>query len=236
MRNIWILGGAGRAGRAIARELVMSGLPVTLVGRDAGTLRNVATSLKLDSGIVAASSLADMAAQITRAKPSVVINTIGPFTKTAIFFVNACPPGTHYLDIGNELPQFLALFGMHKEFVRTSRTVIPGAGWGVLGTESAVRKLCDGQPVPVRVRVDSLAAAEGGLPLGRTLAETIVEGIRYGGRRYIAGSLRSCLAGSNQEGITLPDGTAAKSASIASGELEAARPVWKQRRVDPFAL
>jgi short subunit dehydrogenase-like uncharacterized protein len=231
MRNIWILGGAGRAGRAIARELVMSGLPVTLVGRDAGTLRNVATSLKLDSGIVASSSLTDMAAQITRAKPSVVINTIGPFTKTAIFFVNACPPGTHYLDIGNELPQFLALFGMHKEFVRTSRTVIPGAGWGVLGTESAVRKLCDGQPVPVRVRVDSLAAAEGGLPLGRTLAETIVEGIRYGGRRYIAGSLRSCLAGSDQEIVTLPDGTAAKSASIASGELEAARRASKAPNV-----
>jgi short subunit dehydrogenase-like uncharacterized protein len=65
------------------------------VGRDAVTLRNVAAGLKLDSGIVATGSLADMAAQITRAKPSVVINTIGPFTKTAILFVNACPPGEH---------------------------------------------------------------------------------------------------------------------------------------------
>jgi len=231
MNSVWILGGAGRAGRAIARELVTSGLPVTLVGRDAVTLRNVAAGLKLDSGIVATGSLADMAAQITRAKPSVVINTIGPFTKTAILFVNACPPGTHYLDIGNELPQFLALFGMHAELVRSSRTVVPGAGWGVLGTESALRKLCDGQPVPVRVRVDSLAATEGGVPLGATLAETIVEGIRYGGRRYIGGSLRSCLSGSDQETITLPDGTVAKSASIASGELEAARRASKAPNV-----
>ncbi len=77
MNSVWILGGAGRAGRAIARELVTSGLPVTLVGRDAVTLRNVAAGLKLDSGIVATGSLADMAAQITRAKPSIVINTIG---------------------------------------------------------------------------------------------------------------------------------------------------------------
>jgi len=223
MSNVWILGGAGRVGRAIARDLVMSGLPVTPMGRDAGTLRNAAASPNIDSDIVATSSLADMAAVITRAKPSVVINTIGPFTKTAVLFVNACPPGTHYLDIGNELPQFLTLFGMHEELARTSRTVVPGAGWGVLGTESALRKLCDGQPVPARVRVDSLAATEGGVPLGTTLAETIVEGIRYGGRRYIGGSLRSYLAGNGQEQVTLPDGTTAKSASVASGELEAAR-------------
>jgi short subunit dehydrogenase-like uncharacterized protein len=95
MSNVWILGGAGRAGRAIARDLVMSGLPVTLVGRDAGTLRNAAASPNIDLGIVATSSLADMAPRITRAKPSGVINTIDPFTKTAILFVNACPPGEH---------------------------------------------------------------------------------------------------------------------------------------------
>jgi len=46
---------------------------------------------------------------------------------------------------------------------------------------------------------------------------------RYGGRRYADGKLRQCLAGDDQEQFTLPGGTTAKTASIASGELEAAR-------------
>ena len=50
----------------------------------------------------------------------------------------------------------------------------------------------------------------------------IVESIRYGGRRYSEGMLQTCLSGSEQETITLPDSLTVKSASIESGELEAA--------------
>lgn len=222
MDTIWILGGAGRAGQAIAKQLKELSLPVTLVGRNEEGLREAANGLGLDERIAVFPGLPNIAEGITRKKPRVVINTIGPFMKTAVPIVQACPPGVNYLDIGNELPQFIDLFSMHDELARSSRTVVPGAAWGVLATESLVLHLCKERPVPARVRVDSIAAVDAAGPLGATLAETIVEGIRYGGRRYSQNRLQIYLSGSEQETITLPDGSTAKSASIASGELEAA--------------
>ena len=221
--DIWVLGATGRSGRAIASELASRGVAMTLVGRDAVTLRQAAESLGTEVGTFAASTIEDMAAAISRSKPRIVINTIGPFTKTAVAIVNACPPGTHYLDIGNELPAFLSLFAMNDELAQTGRCVVPGAGWGVLGTESVVLKLCEGRPPAMKVRVDSVAAVKASGPLGLTLAQTIVEGITFGGRRYTGGKLARALAGDDQEEFSLPDGSMAVTRLIASGELEAAR-------------
>lgn len=221
--DIWILGAAGRSGRAIGAELAEKGLPMTFVGRDEETLKQAARSLKIEAGIVVAGTIENMAAAISRGKPRVVINTIGPFTRTAPAIVNACPEGTHYLDIGNELEAFLLLFAMNDELVRAKRCVVLGVGWGVLGTESAVLKLCEGRPPAAKVRVDSVAAVEACGPLGTTLAQTIVDGITYGGRRYTGGKLKRALAGDEEETFSLPDGSTAVTRLIASGELEAAR-------------
>ena len=221
--DIWILGAAGRSGKAIAAELGLKGLSMTFVGRDAEILKQTARALNIDAVIVAASTIEEMAAAITREKPRIVINTIGPFARTAIAIVNACPPGTDYLDIGNELSQFLPLFAMHDELSRTARCVVLGAGWGVMGTESVVLKLCEGRSPAAKVRVDSVAAVEASGPLGNTLAQTIVESIPYGGRRYAGGKLKRALAGDDEEEFLLPDGSKAVTRLIASGELEAAR-------------
>jgi hypothetical protein len=223
VNDIWILGAAGRAGRAIAAELAEMGLSMTFVGREAETLKQAARALNIEAGIVVATTIEDMAAAISRTKPRVVIHTIGPFSRTAVAIVNACPPGTHYVDIGNELPAFLSLFAMSDELARTGRCVVPGAGWGVLGTESVVLQLCEGRPSATKVRVDNVAAVAASGPLGTTLAQTIVEGIPYGGRRYAGGKLKKALAGGDQEEFFLPDGSTAVTRLIASGELEAAR-------------
>ncbi|RXH56188.1 putative integral membrane protein [Granulicella sibirica] len=196
---------------------------MTFVGRNAKTLEQVAQELGIKAGIKVAATLEEMATAISEGNPRVVINTIGPFARTAIAFVNACRPGTHYLDIGNELPAFLSLFGMNDELVRTGRCVVPGAGWGVLGTESVVLKLCEGQPPAAKVRVDSVASVRASGLLGATVAQTIVEGIPYGGRRYANGKLKRALAGDDQEEFSLPDGSTAVTRLIATGELEAAR-------------
>ena len=196
---------------------------MTFVGRNAKTLEQAAQDLGVEPGIEVASTIPYMAAAIAQARPRVVINTIGPFARTAIAIVNACQPGTHYLDVGNELQAFLSLFAKHDELVRTGRSVVLGAGWGVLGTESVVLKLCEGHPPASRVRVDSVAAVEASGPLGSTLAQTIVEGIPYGGRRYVSGRLERALAGDEEEEFSLPDGTTAVTRLIASGELEAAQ-------------
>jgi short subunit dehydrogenase-like uncharacterized protein len=222
-KDIWVLGAAGRAGRAAAAEFAAKGLSMTFVGRNAETLKQAARVLGIEAGIVVASTIEGMAAAISHTKPRVVMNTIGPFSRTAVSIVRACPPGTHYLDVGNELPAFLALFAMNDELARTGRCVVPGAGWGVLGTESVVLKLCEGQPPAAKVRVDNVAAVEASGQLGSTLAETILEGIPYGGRRYASGELKRALAGSEHEKFSLPDGSTAATGLIASGELEAAR-------------
>lgn len=146
--DTWILGAAGRSGTAIATELANMGLSMTFVGRNVETLKKAARDLNVAVEIVAASTIEEMATAISRRKPRIVINTIGPFASTAVSIVNACPPGTHYLDIGNELPAFLSLFAMNDQLVRTGRSVVPGAGWGVLGTESVVLKLCEGRGPP----------------------------------------------------------------------------------------
>ena len=221
--DIWILGASGRSGRVIAAELADMGISMTFVGRDVEVLRQLARALNVQAGMVAANTIEDMAVAISLRKPRIVINTIGPFASTAVAIVNACPPGTHYLDIGNELPAFLSLFAMNDELARTGRCVVPGAGWGVLGTESVVLELCEGRPPAARVRIDSVAAVKASGPLGMTLARTIIEGIPYGGRRYAGGKLKWAFAGDDQEEFSLPDGSKAVTRLIASGELEAAR-------------
>ena len=109
--------------------------------------------------------------------------------------------------MGNELPALLSLFAMNDDLISTGRCIVPGSGWGVLGTESIVLKLCEGRPPAAKVRVDNMAAVEASSALGPTLAETIVDGMVYGGRRYAGGQLKSALAGSDHEKFILPDGS-----------------------------
>jgi short subunit dehydrogenase-like uncharacterized protein len=87
-----------------------------------------------------------------------VVNTIGPFAQTMLPVVRACSPGTHYVDLTNELPAVTALLDLHDEAVETNRTLVTGAGFGVLATESVVLSLCAGRPPAERVRVDALAS------------------------------------------------------------------------------
>lgn len=221
--KIWILGALGRSGKAIARELAAQGGSLVLVGRQELALRELASTLGIDADVIVAGTLEEIATAITRGSPRLVINTIGPFSRTALPLVRACPPGTDYVDVGNELPALLELAAMHEELAATNRCVVHGAGWGVLATESVVYRLCDGRPRPQYVRVDNVASVKTSGPLGHTLAEGILDGIAYGGRRYAGGKLKHAFAGSDHERFMLPDGTTASTGLIPSAELEAAR-------------
>lgn len=220
---VWILGATGRAGRAIAGALAERGMSLVFVGRRERELRQLALSMGIDAEVVVANTLEEIASAISRGGPRLVINTIGPFSRTAVPIVRACPPGTDYVDVGNELPALLDLQAMHDELASTNRCVVHGAGWGALATESVVYRLCAGRSRPREVRVDSVAAVKASGPLGPTLAESILDGMSYGGRRYASGSLRVALTGSDQEHFELPDGTTAKTGLIPSAELETAR-------------
>jgi short subunit dehydrogenase-like uncharacterized protein len=86
--EVWILGGTGRSGRAITAELLARGVSPVLAGRDAVRLKDAARSG--GGRTVVAGSVDGIAAEIRRQRPAVVINTIGPFTTTAVPIARAC--------------------------------------------------------------------------------------------------------------------------------------------------
>ena len=224
MNEIWILGATGRSGRAVAARLAQTQFPLVLVGRDETRLQKVAASIGGDARIVVADSIDAMARAMASGKPAVVVNTVGPFAQTALPIVKACAPGTHYVDISNELASFTQLFARHDEAVAAGQTLVMGAGFGVLATESVVLKLCAGQLPASKVRVDVLpfVEVEAGT-MGQALAGTIVGGIVEGGRRYSRGQLVRTRPVSSVKTLDLPDGSRATTAGWSSGELEAAR-------------
>ncbi|MER7274782.1 hypothetical protein ABT369_10025 [Dactylosporangium sp. NPDC000244] len=227
MHDVWILGGTGRSARAIAAGLLERGIRPVLVGRDAGRLEAAAGGLPT----LVAGSVAATADAISRDRPAVVVNTIGPFTETAAPLLRACLPASHYLDLANDLAAVSATLGQDQAFADAGRTAVTGAGFGVTATESVVVKLCEGRPAARRVRVDmvpSLAAEDG--VLGDALAGTIVEGLpgvagggRYQGRRYRDGRLAPARLAADPIRLTLPDGSVVTTAGMPLGELMAAQ-------------
>jgi short subunit dehydrogenase-like uncharacterized protein len=228
--EVWILGGTGRSGRAIAAELVSRGVSPVLVGRDAARLAD-ASARTSDGRTVLAGSVDAMAAEIRRQRPAVVINTIGPFTRTAVPFARACLPAGDYVDLANDVAAVSALLGLQEEAAAVGRTVVTGAGFGVTATESVVVTLRGSGPAPARVRVDMVPSleVEEGL-IGEALAATILDGLpgveggrRYDGRRYTGGRLVRAPIGGDVARLTLPDGSRVTTASIPLGELIAAQ-------------
>jgi len=235
--EVWILGGAGRAGRAIAAELARRGVAPVLVGRDSARLAQAAAQVTDAAGrgapgvTLTAGSVEAMAAAVRERRPAVVINTIGPFAETAVPLALACLPASHYLDLANDLAAVSALLALHEEAASAGRTLVTGAGFGVTSTESVVVALCAGHPAPRRVRTDmvpSLAVEAG--TIGTALAGSLLQGLpgvpgggRYSGRRYAGGRLRAAPFGGDPARLTLPDGTRVTTVGTPLGELLAAQ-------------
>ncbi len=223
MNEIWILGATGRIGRAVAAKLADEQLALVLVGRDASRLNELARDIGGDARVLVAASVEETVAAIARDAPAVVFNTIGPFAQTALPIARACLPHTHYVDLSNELSATAAILGLNDEAVAAGRTLVSGAGFGVLGTESVVLKLCENRPTPKRVRVDAMASldVEAGT-IGAALAATIAHVLAFGGRQVRAGRLVRSRAGAASAQLTTPNGEEIKTASGASAELLAA--------------
>ncbi|MFJ3895634.1 saccharopine dehydrogenase NADP-binding domain-containing protein [Streptomyces sp. NPDC090083] len=227
--QIWVLGGTGRSGRAIAEQLAQRGLPAVLVGRDANRLHTAAEQSAAET--LLAPSLAAAASEIRRQRPGVVINTVGPFTETAPAVVDACRDvRCHYIDLANDVAALSAVFDMHDAATRVGHTLVTGAGFGVTATESVVVKLCEGRPAPLRVRVDmvpSLAMEEG--TVGEALIGTLLGGLE--GHRITEGRLTRAQMFGDAVRLTLPDGSQVTTASMPLGELLAAQRASGARHV-----
>ncbi|WP_020657947.1 hypothetical protein [Amycolatopsis benzoatilytica] len=216
--EIWVLGATGRVGRAAAERLRQAGVETVVTGRSRERLAQSSPGSRAVTG-----SLDEICERIATEAPAVVLNTVGPFAITAPQVARACPPGTHYVDVTDELSAFELLHGMHQEAAATGRTLVSGAGFGVLATEGILLHLLTGKETPTRVRVDAIAsvAIEPG-PLGEALAATIVHSLLDGGREVRQGRLARARAGRAAERLTTPDGDAVTTAALGSGELFAA--------------
>ncbi|WP_166907975.1 NAD(P)-binding domain-containing protein [Mycobacterium sp. DL440] len=214
----WVLGATGRVGREVVKRLQQAGAEVVVASRNRERLIHLYPDVRAVTG-----SLAQVCARLSTAAPAVVINTVGPFAVTAQQVARACPPGTHYLDIANELGAFEQLHGMDEEAAATGSTLVSGAGFGVLGTEAILLHLLAGEEKPSRVRVDAVAsvATDPGA-LGEALAATIVKGLLDGGREVRKGRLVHTRAGGAAVRLTTPDGDVVTTASLGGGDLFAA--------------
>jgi short subunit dehydrogenase-like uncharacterized protein len=221
--EVWVLGATGRSGRTIAAKLVATGTMPVLVGRDRAGLEKVAAAIGEDLRTVVAPTVEAIIAEIGRQRPAVVVNTIGPFTETGVLVAQACLPSSHYLDLANDMVSVPALLDLHDDAVAAGRTLVTGAGFGVLATESVVLKLCEDRRTPSRVRVDAVPslASEAGV-IGWAFAATLVDAMALGGRRFDRGRLVRDWPGSEAKKLTLPDGQTASTGSGPTGELHAA--------------
>lgn len=221
--EVWVLGGTGRTGQDIARLLAGHGVRIVLAGRDRARLETAAGALGGDVRAVVAADPAGMAREIRDRRPAVVVNTVGPFARTAAAILDACLPSTSYLDLANDVVAAALLLGMHDDALRAGRTLVTGAGFGVLATEAPVAALMTGHVAPRSVRVDavpSLALSAGSL--GEALAATIVEAVPEGGRRIHDGRLVRAAVGAHPLGLRLPDGAVVTTGAWPSGDLLAA--------------
>ncbi|MFD0484316.1 saccharopine dehydrogenase NADP-binding domain-containing protein [Kineococcus sp. GCM10028916] len=210
--EVWVLGATGRVGRRVAQHVAATGRPVVLVGRDRGRLE--ALGISGDVRVLEADTPRALAA-IAQAGPAVVVNTVGPFLETAGPVLDACPPGTHYVDVGNEPDALQEVLDRHDALVATGRTAVGCAGFGVLGTQAALGAALAGQEargVPSRVRIDAIAALAGEEGrLGEALARTIVRGFSA-----------AAALGREPERVRTPDGDSVVTGTLPSGELLAA--------------
>ncbi len=226
MSEVWVLGGTGRSGRAIAAALRARGLDPVLVGRDRARLTAAADGART----VPAGGVDETAAAIRRDRPAVVVNTVGPFARTAEPIARAAlAVGAHYLDLANDVDAASTLLALDDEARRAGSTLVTGAGFGVTAAESVALWLCRDEPTPASLRVDavpSLALEEG--PLGEALAATLLEGFAGGGRagrHYRDGRLVPVRLAADPTRLRLPDGDEVTTVGVPFGDLIAAQRV-----------
>lgn len=102
MNQVLILGGYGNFGKRIARALVKAQVPVIIVGRDVTKAEALAAELGPLAKPAAFDVNRDLAEQVARLRPCVVVNTCGPFQNADYRVAQTCiAHGTHYIDLAD---------------------------------------------------------------------------------------------------------------------------------------
>jgi short subunit dehydrogenase-like uncharacterized protein len=214
----WMLyGAAGYTGTLIAQHAHERGHRPLLAGRNRSALAALAERLDMPHRVLALDDPAALRSAL--AEVDLVLNAAGPFLHTAAPLAAAClDAGVHYIDIGNELQVFRALYDLDQRARRAGVAVIPGTGFGVVATNCLARYVSDAVGGARSLEVAARAATA---RPGPGIAASVRENLPYGGWTRRAGSLHPQPLGSGITTITLPDGPC-HVMPFPTGDLEAA--------------
>lgn len=173
--RLLIYGATGYTGRLVAERAVQIGLDVTVAGRDAGRVGELAARLGVDSRVFDV----DDAGAVRDALQDVdcVLNVAGPFRHTARQLMDAAiEAGVHYLDTTAEFEIFALAESKDTEASRAGVMVMSGTGWDVVPSDSlalhTARRVPDAEKLTIALRVTggfsrgSLASSAGIEDLG----------------------------------------------------------------------
>jgi short subunit dehydrogenase-like uncharacterized protein len=212
-----IYGAAGHTGALIAQHARERGHRPVLAGRSAPAISALAGQLGLPHRAAALDDPAALSAAV--AGVDLVLNAAGPFLHTAVPLAQAClDAGVHYLDIGNELQVFRALYDLDQRARRAGVVIIPGVGFGVVATNCLARYVSDAVGGAQHLEVAARAASA---QPGPGVAASIRDNLPYGGWIRHAGQLQQQPLGSGGTTISLPDGSC-RVMPFPTGDLEAA--------------
>ena len=214
----WMLyGAAGYTGALIAQHAQEEGHRPLLVGRSAPAVTALADKLDLPYRVLA---LDDPAAlNVALADVDLVLNVAGPFLHTAPPLADAClKAGVHYIDIGNELQVFCALYDLHGRAEQAGVGIVPGVGFGVVATNCLARYVSEAVGGAAHLEVATRAATA---QAGPGVAATRRENLPYGGWVRQEGQLLPLPLGSGTKTVNFPDGPC-HIMPVPTGDLEAA--------------
>ncbi|KVH54884.1 saccharopine dehydrogenase [Burkholderia sp. MSMB1072] len=172
-KTLMIYGAYGYTGELVVREAVRQGMRPIIAGRDAKKLEPLADAFGLET----------RAFEVAKAKANlenvaVVLNCAGPFSTTAVAFVEACIAShVHYVDITGEIPVFQFCHAQDARAADAGIVLCPGAGFDIVPTDSLAAALKARMPDAARI---DLAFSFGTKPSIGT-AKTILESAASGG-------------------------------------------------------
>jgi hypothetical protein len=134
-----ILGGCGNFGKRISTALIKKNIPVIIAGRNKEKLeRFAATFTGASINIAVFDAKYALATQLTTSKPSVVINTCGPFQNSNYDIARICVEhSVHYIDIADARDFVTGIVELDTLAKENNVSIISGAST-VPGLSSAV--------------------------------------------------------------------------------------------------
>lgn len=147
-----------------------------LAGRSAESVTPIADALNCSSRIFPL----DVPEQVDAALADVsaVLHCAGPFARTAENMIDACfRTGTHYLDIGGEIPVLESILLKGEAAKKHGVVVLPGSGFDVVPTDCLAKKLKELLPDATELQI----AMGGTVSLSPGTLKVSIETIPTGG-------------------------------------------------------